>query len=138
MACRDNCEVSDLVVTLTTQVGVFPLTAFANEGAVIDFSEDETEVDEKIDSEGDFYLSGMKWIKRNFSVTVNCTAEAIALDTAWKAAGPLQMCGNGVVISNCCSGATTYRSLRLESVEAPSYGTEVGTYTFNFSGVLLL
>ncbi len=134
MTCIKNCKTDDVQFVFSGASGTYVITAWADETAFISFDEDQTTINIKRDSVGNVYSAGHNYVIRPFSLTVDCSDEARILDAAWRA-NPMDFCGDAEIISGCCEDYS-FESIRLTGVTAPAIGTEVGTFTFSFEGVV--
>lgn len=134
MTCAKNCNSSDAQVLFDSAAGTFILDVFEDNEAFISFDDDEVPINIKRDSLGNVYAAGHNYIIRPFTLLMPCTDEVIALDQAWRR-NPLLMCGNLEMITACCEDYS-FESIRITTMNAPSVGTEIGSYSISFEGVV--
>ena len=135
MSCIKGCSSDTGQVNFTTESGFHILSVGPTDEPFVAFSAGEKLSNRKVNSNGDIQVAGSGHVTQEFSVVHECTDAAKALMAAWVAATPA-LCGRGEVISDCCNGVTSYRSLVLDNVTQPEISDDVSYFKFDFFGVI--
>lgn len=135
MACQD-CDISESTFTFTPEgEGAIVIGPFATEGDGISFGEVADERDAKVDSDGNFLLSGSRIKQGDVTLRVPCSEASVLLWSQWKR-NTISFCGSANYIDNCCTGET-WDSARITSVKRPSGGDSVSYYEIVMQGVYI-